>query len=68
MEAFAADRDRVRVVALERNVGPGANLHEAYRRSTKQFTCYATVDRFYDTKGQPWRVSDGRPHRAASAA
>lgn len=50
MEAFAADRGRVRVIALERNVGPGANLHEAYRRSTKQFACYATVDRFYDTK------------------
>ena len=48
MEAFAADRDRVRVVALERNVGPGAHLHEAIgvRRSRSPATPRSTASTY----------------------
>lgn len=49
MADFAASDERVQVIKLAQNCGPGANLHEAYSLATKDVAAYATVDGFYDT-------------------
>ena len=49
MRRFARDTPGARVIDLERNHGPGANLHQAYREARMEFVTYATVDGFYDT-------------------
>jgi len=50
MRAFVKHTPRARLVELNTNQGPGANLYEAFRIATKRYVCYATVDGFYDTR------------------
>ena len=50
MRTFVARTPRARLVELNANQGPGANLYEAFRIATKKYVCYATVDGFYDTR------------------
>jgi glycosyltransferase involved in cell wall biosynthesis len=67
MRAFAARQPRVRVIDLGVNHGPGANLMQAYQQARKQFCCYATVDRFYDTRLLPYLMSFTKEHDSVSA-
>jgi len=53
MRRFARETPGVRVLDLERNYGPGANIHQAYREAQMEFVTYATVDGFYDTVELP---------------
>ncbi len=57
MEDFARDKERVIVLDLGGNFGPGANLHRAYQMASKTFAAYATVDGFYDTAELPRLMS-----------
>jgi glycosyltransferase involved in cell wall biosynthesis len=67
MQEFARDRARVQVIDLPGNVGPGANLYEAYGRASKDVVAYATVDGFYDTALLPNLLIHFGEHDAVSA-
>jgi glycosyltransferase involved in cell wall biosynthesis len=57
MQDYARDRPRIHVLALPENLGPGANLIEAYQMATKEFSTCATVDGFYDTALLPGLIA-----------
>lgn len=67
MRAFVGRTPRARLIELNGNHGPGANLYEAYRAATKQYVCYATVDGFYDTRLLAGLVTYLADHDAVSA-
>ena len=57
MRRFERDTPGARLLDLETNHGPGANLHQAYREARMEFVTYATVDGFYDTAELPALLS-----------
>lgn len=67
MREFVDVTPRARLVELNGNHGPGANLYEAYRVATKRYVCYATVDGFYDTRLLPELMTYFADHDAVSA-
>ena len=67
MVDFASEDPRIHVIKLEKNCGPGANLHEAYRRASKDVVAYATVDGFYDTALLPMLLHYFEENDAVSA-
>jgi glycosyltransferase involved in cell wall biosynthesis len=67
MHRIAKEHPRVSVINLPRNMGPGANLHEAYSLATKDVVAYATVDGFYDTALLPGLLHHFEDSDAVSA-
>lgn len=67
MQAVADEDARVTVIPLPHNMGPGANLHQAYARATKDVVAYATVDGFYDTAVLPELLLYFTDHDCVSA-
>jgi glycosyltransferase involved in cell wall biosynthesis len=67
MRAFVNLTPRARLIELNGNHGPGANLYEAYRVAKKQYVCYATVDGFYDTRLLAELMTYFADHDAVSA-
>lgn len=67
MQRFAESRERVHVIDLPGNHGPGANLYEAYFRACKDVVAYATVDGFYDTALLPGLLEHFSDSDAVSA-
>ena len=67
MHRVAKEDNRVQVINLPHNMGPGANLHEAYSLATKDVVAYATVDGFYDTALLPSLLHHFEDHDAVSA-
>ena len=67
MREFVNQTPRARLIDLNGNHGPGANLYEAYSVATKQHVCYATVDGFYDTRVLPELMTYFADHDAVSA-
>jgi glycosyltransferase involved in cell wall biosynthesis len=67
MERYARGRDRITVLDLQGNYGPGANLYQAYGLASKDVVAYATVDGFYDTAVLPSLLVHFEEHDVVSA-